>query len=124
MTSQITGNSAVCSTVYLSVHQRKHRMSALLAICKVNPLDTPHKGPVGRKIFLCHDVIMMRHQVISSNVIYYVGCTGPCHTGGFQPHLSSQTGKMMHLFISTPNHSSYQGLNITTYCKSTIGLLC
>ena len=40
MASQISGTSAVCSTVCLCAHHRKHQSSASLTL-----VDLPHKGP-------------------------------------------------------------------------------
>ena len=62
MASQITGVSIVCATVFYSgPDQRKHQSSALLAFemwIHWRPVDSPHKGPVTRKIFPFDDVIM------------------------------------------------------------------
>ena len=60
---QITGVSVVCSTVYSAVDQRKHQSSATLTfVTGINrsPVDSPHKGPVSRKMFQFDDVIMKR----------------------------------------------------------------
>ena len=57
--SQITGVSIVCSTVHSGAHQRKHQSSASLAFVRGIhrwPVDSPHKGPVTRKIFPFDDV--------------------------------------------------------------------
>ena len=61
MASQITGVSNVWSNVCSGVDQRKHQSSASLAFVRGIhrwPMDSPHKGPVTRKIFPFHDVIM------------------------------------------------------------------
>ena len=55
MTSQITFASIVCSTVSSGAYQRKHQSSASLAFAWVIhrwPVNSPHKGPVPRKMFL------------------------------------------------------------------------
>ena len=55
--SQITSGSIVGS----GVDQRKHRSSASLAFVRGihrGPVNSPHKGPVTRKMFLFDDVIM------------------------------------------------------------------
>ena len=52
--SQITGVSIVYSTICSSVDQRKHQSSVSLAFVMGIPrwpVDSPHKGPVTRKIF-------------------------------------------------------------------------
>ena len=54
MASQITSLATVYSTVYSGADQRKHQSSASLRW----PVNSPHKGPVTRKIFPFHDVIM------------------------------------------------------------------
>ena len=61
MASLITGVSIVCSTVCSGADQRKHQSSASLAFLRGNhrsPVDSPHKGPVTRKMFPFDDVIM------------------------------------------------------------------
>ena len=61
MTSQITGNSIVCSTVCFNAHQRKYESSASLAFVRGIyrwPVDSSQKGPVMRKLFPFDDVIM------------------------------------------------------------------
>ena len=60
MGSQITGVSIVCSTVCSGAYQRTHQSSASLAFYEGNPPDSPHKGPVTRKMFLFDNVIMQR----------------------------------------------------------------
>ena len=55
------GFSTACSTVCLSVHQRKYQSSALLVFVRGIHrwlMDSPHKGPVTREIFPFDDVIM------------------------------------------------------------------
>ena len=66
--SQITSLTIVYSTVYLGVDQRKHPSSASLAfVRRIHrwPVNFPHKGPVTRKMFPLHDVIMI--IVLESN---------------------------------------------------------
>ena len=61
MASEITGVSIVCSTVCSGADQRKHQSSASLAFVRVIhrwPVDSPHKGPVTRKMGQFDDVIM------------------------------------------------------------------
>ena len=60
--SQITGPTIVYSTVYSGANQRKHQSSASLAFVRGIhrwSVNSPHKGPVTRKMFPFHDVIMM-----------------------------------------------------------------
>ena len=59
--SQITSLSIVCSIVCSGGDQRKHQSSASLAFVRGIhrwPVNSPHKGPVTRKMFPFDDVIM------------------------------------------------------------------
>ena len=70
MASQITGLTSVYSTVS-GADQRKHQSSALLAFVwgiHRGPVNSPHKWPVTRKMFLFDDVIMSRVWI--SNYIH------------------------------------------------------
>ena len=61
MTCQIIGVPIVCSAVCSGSDQRKHKSSATLVFCRGIhrwPVDSPHKGPVTRKMFPFDDVIM------------------------------------------------------------------
>ena len=61
MASQITAVSMVLSTACSSADQRKHQSSASLAFARGIhrwPVNSPHKGPVTRKMFPFNDVIM------------------------------------------------------------------
>ena len=61
MASQITGVSIVCSTVCSGADQRKHQSSASLVFVRGIhrwAVNSPHKGPVTRKMFSFDDVIM------------------------------------------------------------------
>ena len=64
MASQITSLAVVYATVYSGADQRKHQSSASLAFVRGihrRPLNSPHKGPVTRKMFPFDDVIMARN---------------------------------------------------------------
>ena len=59
--AQITSLTIVYSRVYSGVDQRKYQSSASLAFVRGIyrwPVNSPHKGPVTRKIFPFDDVIM------------------------------------------------------------------
>ena len=59
MAPQITGLMIVYSTVYSGTDQRKHQSSASLAFVRGIhrwPVNSPHKGPVTRKMFPFDDV--------------------------------------------------------------------
>ena len=59
MASQITSIAIVYSTIHSDVDQRKHQSSVLLAYAH-SPVtgESPHKGPVTRKMFPFDNVIM------------------------------------------------------------------
>ena len=57
MASEITSLTIVYSTVYAGEDQRRHQSSASLASVR-GPVNSPHKGPVTRKMFPFDDVIM------------------------------------------------------------------
>ena len=59
--SQITSLTIVYSTVYSDADQRKPQSSASLAFVRGThrrPVNSPHKGPVTRKMFPFDEVIM------------------------------------------------------------------
>ena len=61
MGSQITSLTIVYSIVYSGSDQWKHQSSASLAFVRGIhrwPVNSPHKGPVTRKMFPCDDVII------------------------------------------------------------------
>ena len=71
MASQITNLTIVYSVVYSAADQRKHQSSASLAfVWGIHqwPVNSPHKGPVTRKVFPFHDVVMdiLRHWKVAS----------------------------------------------------------
>ena len=62
MASQITSLTIVYSNVHSGADQRKHQSSASLAFVRGIhrwPVNSPHKGPVTRKMFPFDDVIMI-----------------------------------------------------------------
>ena len=64
--SQITGVSIVYSTICSGADQRKHQSSASLAFVRGIhrlPVNSPHKGPVARKMLSFDDVIMPMPKV-------------------------------------------------------------
>ena len=71
-----TSLTIVYSTVYSATDQRKHQSSAPLAFVRGIhrwPMNSPHKGPVTRKMFLFNDVIMgICGNSMSSSCSYHV----------------------------------------------------
>ena len=66
MASQITSLRVVYSAVYSGAVQRKQQSSASLAFVREIhqwPVNSPHKGPVTRKMFPFDDVIMVEFRV-------------------------------------------------------------
>ena len=74
MASQITSLAIVNATVHLEADQRKPQTPASLAfvrgICRW-PVNSPHKGPVTRKMFAFDNVIMNRVHI--SRDVYFLG---------------------------------------------------
>ena len=69
--SQINGLTIVYSTVYSGADQRKHQSFASLAFVEGIhrwPVNSPHKGPITRKIFSFGDVVMY------INIMYGTEC--------------------------------------------------
>ena len=67
VSSQIPGVSMVCSAVYLGVDQRKHQRSASVPFVRGIQrwhMNSPHKGPVARKMFPYDDVIVGSRQML------------------------------------------------------------
>ena len=63
MASQITSLAIVYSNVYSGTDERKHQSSASLFFVQGIhrwPINSPHKGPVTRKMFPFDDVIMSK----------------------------------------------------------------
>ena len=74
MASQTTGVSIVYSTICSGVDQRKHQSSASLAFVRGIhrcPVNSPHKGPVTRKMFPFVDVIMQCFMMVYDLAILY-----------------------------------------------------
>ena len=64
--SKITSLGIVYSTVYSGADQSKHQSSASLVFVRAihrGPVNSPHKGPVTRKMFPFDDVIMQKQAV-------------------------------------------------------------
>ena len=61
MTSQITSLTIVYSTVYLGADKKNQSSASLAFVRGIHrlPVNSPHKWPVTRKMFLFDDVIMI-----------------------------------------------------------------
>ena len=76
--SQITSPTIVYPTVYTGADQRKHQSSASLAfVWGIHrwPVNSPHKGPVTRKMIPLDDVIMILVITSSGNGLSPVWCS-------------------------------------------------
>ena len=72
--SQITSFTIVCSTVCSVADQRKHQSYASLAFVRGihrRQMNSPHKGPVTRKMFPFDDVIMWIFNIIKTPTAYW-----------------------------------------------------
>ena len=70
MVPQIISLTIVYPTVYSGADQRKHQSSASLAIVRgihQSPVNSPHKGPVTRRMFPFDDITMNSFHAISIN---------------------------------------------------------
>ena len=71
MASQITSLAVVYSTVYSGADQRKHQNPASLAFVRGIPrwpMNSPHNGPVTRKMFPFDDVIMCSESLCRQDI--------------------------------------------------------
>ena len=72
MASQITGLTIVYPTVYSGADQRKHQSSASVSfVWGIHrwPVNSPHKGPVTRKMFPFDDVIMLGEPLYNDDTL-------------------------------------------------------
>ena len=76
MASQFTSLKIVYSIVYSDAEQRKHQSSASLAFLRGihrESVNSPHKGPVTRKMFPFDDVIMLNIlSILLSNLLAFI----------------------------------------------------
>ena len=72
--SQITSLTVVYSAVYSGADQIKHQSSASLAFVRGihrGPVNSPHKGPVTRKMFAFDDVIMSSNTTTTWHILSF-----------------------------------------------------
>ena len=101
--SQITSLAIVYSIVYSSAVQRKHQSSASLAFVRVihrGPVNSPHKGPVTRKMFPFDDVIMYQ------NVARKPLRDNPKKLNSGPPRMQSLVGRSIGMLFMHPAHIS------------------
>ena len=84
MAYQITSVSIVCSIVCSVADQRKHQSFASLVFVREihqSPVDSPHKGPVARKMFSFDDIIMIKDSGIryATGELYVLNCEAYIH---------------------------------------------
>ena len=102
MASQITGVSIVYSTVCSGADHRKHQSSVSLAFVRGIhrwPENSPHKGPVPRKMFPIYDVIMEMAAICSVfNAARYINHNVPHQTTGVpSPNVQNFSSRFMTL---------------------------
>ena len=106
MASKFTSLTIVYSIVYSGADQRKHQSSASLAyVSGIHrwPVNSPHKGPVTRKMHPLDDVIMIRvnrDQLIKFTELYVDGLVQDC---------SNSNAWAMELLQSCTKPSMYYG---------------
>ena len=82
MASQITGLMIVYSAVYSGADQSEHQSSASLAYVRGIhrwPVNSPHKGPVTRKMFPFDDVIMYFENAWDKTVVCFSSVKAELH---------------------------------------------
>ena len=92
--SHITSLTIVCSTVYSNADQRKHQSSASLAFVRGihwRPVNSPHKGPVTRKMSPFDDVIMIS---TNGDVVLLTHTHSHTHIYIFIHNLKSQISRL------------------------------
>ena len=113
MASQITSLTIVYWTVYLGADQRKHQSSASLAFVRGIhrwPVNSPHKGPVTRKMFPFDDVIM-------EQIDHFGDSTGTSHFIDVRTW-NDGYDKVLRPYQS-PSHSYLDWLHVMTRVLST-----
>ena len=106
--SHITSPAIVYSTVYPDANQRKHQSSASLAFVRGIhrwPVNSPHKGPVTRKMFPFDDVILSAAYLFLKHVdswrdLRYLGAHKTCHSVGSWQHPWLKQVGILHIIRS------------------------
>ena len=104
MASQVTSLTIVYSTVYLGTDQRKHQSLASLALVRGihrSPVNSPHKGPVTRKMFPFHHVIPQHNQTMYTHFAIYCTHVTLCMISwNFQRFICQEINYTEHLISS------------------------
>ena len=111
MVSQIPGGSIVYSTVCSDADEIEHQNSASLAFARGihrSPVNSPHKGPVTRKMFQYDDVIVIVYHLPSALGSMLINFSLPCLAVFFS--FSTFINLAMHLFLIT---------NLLIFCHPT-----
>ena len=115
MASQITCFTNVYSTVCSGTDQRKHQNSTSLASARGIhrwPVNSPHIGPVTRKLFRFDDVIMTLLEYLLANQ-----CTLDHFAGTNKPF------KKKHYFLTfSQNHTETHIYNLIKKSRNSIAL--
>ena len=124
--SQITSLATVFSTVYSDADQSKYQSSASLAIVRGihwSPVNSPHKGPVTRKMFPFDDVIMLcsfrgYHCTVMSYGHHGVEITGNSTVCLF---FCFYANSWLSIFISSPDFNPTPLAALLCFCRAQRG---
>ena len=108
MASQITSLTIVYSTGYSGADQRKHQSSASLAFVRGihrSPVNSPHKGPVTRKMYPFDDVVIHATLQSSHDSWWWPGAYR-C-TSRITHHNGNSNTVVTKYFISVTSHESH-----------------
>ena len=107
--SQITSLTIVYATVYSGADQRKNQSSTSRAFVwgiHWRPVNSPHKGPVTRKMFPFDDVIMDLY-IVCGDMLHGL-TTDTCQSFGFLLKV------MLHMFLGNETHFSFRVESLIT----------
>ena len=119
MASQITSLSIVYSTVYSRRTSKEHQSSASLAVVRGIhswPVNSPHKGPVTRKVFPFDDVIIEWSDNFPNKTSMWLLVAFSCYE--FIPLVWHHTIKTIKIFIYTSSlHVVIMAYGHDQYCR-------
>ena len=101
MASQITGVLIICPTVCSGADEKASKLRVTGRCEGINrwPVDSPHKGPVSRKMFPFDDIIMHEHFSLLAG--YVIFCTFYRTLTLCQPRVTSFTERYFHFLFMT-----------------------